>query len=179
MITLHIQSIDQQGQQRNFHCKVNRLEEALNALSAIALSDNHLLEAYIVENGHCTYLPLQAFDGEDLGKAVLELQAQWEKILAPGTPPAKSPSNLTPHERILIWVEQYETVLMGYDRDIARLETLMVQAHEQLKEGSSKDSLLRHYHTLATQQHRLRANAQARQHKYIKKLASLKLNCLE
>ena len=82
MIMLFVKALDAENQIRDFFCQIYELETGLGALSAIAVRGNKLIDAYIIEEGNKTRLPIQAFDSQDLIVPIQQLRSEWETILA-------------------------------------------------------------------------------------------------
>lgn len=77
--------LDQQGQQRNFLCQLERIEIGFDVLSTIVSLGSTLLEANLIEGGTVTPLPLDAFDGTSYVNAIENLEQEW--LLALTYPP--------------------------------------------------------------------------------------------
>lgn len=174
MLALHIKSVDYQQQLRSFHCQLNQLETVLDTLSLIAAAGNVLLEVYIIEDGHRTNLSPQAFDGEDLGKPIRDLEREWEAILSPLHPGSYPDPRLPTLELMLQRIDQYESRMAEYDSSITKLKQLFDEAQAWLNEGSRKDRLLIHYQTLIARHQTSIDKALAGRDKWLDKLSKLK-----
>lgn len=84
-IVFSITVLDQQGQQRNFLCQLERIEVGFDVLSSIVSQGSTLLEANLIEGGTVTPLPLDAFDGTSYVNAIQGLEQEW--LLALKLPP--------------------------------------------------------------------------------------------
>lgn len=174
MIALYVHSIDSQQQERRFDCRLNELETVLDTLSLIAAAGSTFLKIYLVEDNQRTNLSPQAFDGQNLTKPIRALQQQWETILTAPRPQPNPLSGPSPLEMMLDRIDQYETLMAEYDTSIAKIEKLMIQAHEWFADGSQKDQLLGHYHRIIHRHYQSLERAQVRRDQCLKKLAKLK-----
>lgn len=150
MLTLHIQAINKQQQLQDYQCVLNQLETALNTLNLIAAAGNVLLNVYILEEGHRTNLPTQAFDGHDMNAPIRALQTAWETLLTPTAQQSLVPNDQLLLELMLQRIDQFENQMAEYSDSIAKLETLLLQTETSLQDGPNKERLLLHYQTIIT-----------------------------
>ena len=68
-------------QRREFLCQLNTLETGFEFLSELVAQGYILLEAYLIEQGKFTSLPIEAFDGSPFQEPIEQLENQWTALL--------------------------------------------------------------------------------------------------
>ena len=113
---LRLVAIDQLGEERNFTCELEQLEDGFDLLNHIVAKGHTLLEASIVDHHQSTSLPVEVFEGVSFLAAMQELQQEWESLLIQPTPAL----SFTQQQRIQ-WLEQR---VQHFTRRIADIERL-------------------------------------------------------
>ena len=78
---LRLVAIDELGQERNFTCQLEQLEEGFDLLNHIVAQGHTLVKAFIVDQSQSTSLPVEVFEGVSFVGAMQELQQEWESVL--------------------------------------------------------------------------------------------------
>jgi len=79
---LFLTAIDQQGQWRDFSCRLTSLELAFDVVSLLAARGNTIIKAEVIHNNECTKLPVNAFDGTHFSAVIQQLESEWQLILS-------------------------------------------------------------------------------------------------
>lgn len=145
MLTLCIQAINTRQRIQEYRCVLNQFETALDTVHLIAAAGNVLLEVYILEEGHRTHLPPQAFDGTEVTQPIRVLQTVWETVLSQPVKPAQSLNGLRLLEQTLQRIDEFECRMAEYDDCITQFRSLLLQIGELLGEGPGKQRLLAQY----------------------------------
>lgn len=159
-----INTIDSQGQERDFNYQVDQLEAGLDVLSNLVAQGNTLVRVRLCEEGSSTTLPTEAFDDQPVSLALQELENQWHSLLE--EPVALNSFDVEPH---LNWawqlVEFYELRLTHYELMLTKLYWLLRDTHRSKLPTSIKAALAKKY-TLAMQGYeRILSNTRS-SHKY-------------
>jgi hypothetical protein len=146
-MVLFLTARDQNVQFRKFSCQLDKLEVAFEFLSDIVAKGSTLLQAYIVDEGKRTELPLTIFDGEPFLEAMQELEKEWQTLLHE---PAMSTSL---HETLLIPLiqhraRQFETKIASYQKLISRLEQLLGRTQKNFSAGPIKSRVISQYESM-------------------------------
>ncbi|NEU70493.1 hypothetical protein [Spirosoma agri] len=119
---LLIVTLDDQGHDRPFSCKVPQLEAAFEVLSAIAAAGDVVVSVDLLDNGQHIPLPAEAFDGEPIRPHIEKLEEDWKALLN------KPVSSHAIHQQILTnfsWRlrETYQTRISWLEQAIAQTES--------------------------------------------------------
>jgi hypothetical protein len=147
LMMLFLTSVDRENQYRPFSCQLNRLEVAFDFLSDIVGKGSTLKEAYIVDEGKRTDLPIAVFDGEPFLLAMQELEKDWQSLLNdPIISASTSAQQLTPlfQKR----VQQFETRIATYQQMIGRLEQLLHRTEENFSLGPMRAKVITQYESM-------------------------------
>lgn len=128
-MVLLLTAIDQKGQVREFTCHIPSLEVAFDILSRITATGDSLTQASILDQGHLTHLPIDAFDGSIFLAPIQDLESQWQAILD------ESPGSTAPNfPELLQWtrrqVQQYERHISTLENMISRFRQLRQRAED-------------------------------------------------
>ncbi|AKD53820.1 hypothetical protein [Spirosoma radiotolerans] len=78
---LYFTTVDSLGQTKEFSWWFTTLEFALDVLSHLSSTGRTIIYARLVDNGHHTDLPLDAFDGEIISSSIHQLEVEWQQVL--------------------------------------------------------------------------------------------------
>lgn len=146
-MVLFLTARDQNFQFRKFSCQLDKLEVAFEFLTDIVAKGSTLLEAYIIDEGKRTELPLPIFDGSPFLTAMQELEHEWQALLS-------EPELLTSVQDSLLIpliqqrARQYEKKIASYEKLIARLEQLLVRTQENFSAGPMKSRIISQYESM-------------------------------
>lgn len=146
-MVLFLTARDPNTQIRKFSCQLEKLEVAFEFLSDIVAKGSTLLQAYIVEEGKRTDLPLAIFDGAPFVEAMQELEKEWQTLLSE---PALSTSL---QETLLIPLiqqraRQFEAKIASYQKLISRLEQLLSRTQKNFSAGPIKSRVISQYESM-------------------------------
>jgi len=146
-MVLFLTARDQNVQIRKFSCQLDKLEVAFEFLSDIVAKGSTLLQAYIVDEGIRTELPLTTFDGEPFLEAMQELEKEWQTLL---NEPALSTSL---QETLLLPLiqqraRQFESKIASYQKLISRLEQLLGRTQKNFSAGPIKSRVISQYESM-------------------------------
>lgn len=146
-MVLFLTARDQNFQIRKFSCQLDKLEIAFEFLSDIVAKGSTLLQAYIIDEGKRTELPLPIFDGGPFMVAMQELENEWQTLL-------NEPALSTPSQKSLLVpliqqrAQQYETKIASYEKLIKRLKQLLVRTQENFSTGPIKSQVISQYEAM-------------------------------
>lgn len=144
---LYLTSIDHKSQDREFYCQLDTLEVAFDFLSDIVAKGSTLSQAYILDDGQRTDLPIAVFDGEPFLAAMQELEKDWQSLLT--VPATLSLAN--GDELILLIqqrVKQFEMKIANYQKMIDRLEHLLQRTQKNFSSGPLKSKVISQYESM-------------------------------
>lgn len=79
---LHLTALDAHHTQREFSCILTSMEANFDFLNCIVAQGHTLLSAHLMEGSNRTELPVIAFDGLPISKAIQALEHEWQAILS-------------------------------------------------------------------------------------------------
>lgn len=144
---LFLTARDQHRQIRKFSCQLDKLEVAFEFLTDIVAKGSTLLDAYIIDEGKRTELPLRVFDGGQFLTAMQELERDWQTLLnEPVLSTSVQESLLIP--LIQRRARQYEKKIASYKKLISHLEQLLVRAQGNFATGPMKSRIISQYKSM-------------------------------
>ncbi|GAB2526612.1 hypothetical protein [Spirosoma aerophilum] len=78
---LQLKTIDPEKGLRVFSCWLLSLEQTFDFLSELSGEGTQLIEAKLIDKGHCLPLPTEAFDGAPLSGSIRQLEREWQHVL--------------------------------------------------------------------------------------------------
>lgn len=78
---LLLMAIDQEGEVRNFSCRLPDVNSGFDLLTSIAILGHTLVKARLLEESSWTWLPPEAFDEDPVLPVIKELEKEWQRIL--------------------------------------------------------------------------------------------------
>ncbi|GAB3797340.1 hypothetical protein GCM10028819_16340 [Spirosoma humi] len=149
-MVLFLTARDQNAQIRKFSCQLNKLEVAFEFLSDIVAKGSTLLQAYVMDEGDRTELPLAIFNGEPFIETMQELEKEWQTLLSePALPASILATLLIP--LIQQRARQIEAKIASYQKLIYRLEQLLSRAQKNFSPGPIKSRVISQYESLINQ----------------------------
>ncbi len=125
-MTLFLTAIDQQGQNRQFSCHLDKLENGLDFLSSLVAKGETLVKASIIDDGQTIDLPIAAFDGVPYSAFIGELETEWEVILKKPLLTSLAGREIAEHNQALL--AQCETKIAQLELLITRIDELRQRA---------------------------------------------------
>ncbi|ADB37243.1 hypothetical protein [Spirosoma linguale] len=80
-MVLRFTTVDILGNDREYAWWFSTMEYALDVLSSLCASGKYISKAELIDQGHHTTLPVEAFDGSSLSMPIQELENQWLELL--------------------------------------------------------------------------------------------------
>ena len=81
-----LSTLDQHGETREFHYQLSALEIGFDVLNAIAARGGVLTKAVVFDEAYAIELPIDAFDGQPVSRAIIALEQEWRQLLEPFNP---------------------------------------------------------------------------------------------
>jgi hypothetical protein len=159
---LQVKIIDIQNEFRVFSCWLNSLEKTFDFLSQLSGEGAQLMEANLIDRGHCLPLPTEAFDGSVLSVPIQQLEREWQQQL--GLPSL----DWSLHYQ---WcISRLKQRLEGHHAYTGRLKQALESTHanhlrvqESSYSASTRSRLSHRYENLLDQYERLLIQAQVRE----------------
>ncbi|GAB3281781.1 hypothetical protein GCM10027347_57630 [Larkinella harenae] len=143
-IFLAITSLDNQQQSRDFLGQVNDLEMAFEFLNKLVRQGNLPIRALVIEQGICTQLPVEVFDGQSWSANLQQLQSEWETLLKHSLPRPQLQS-----EASFDWFIRLLTLRLQqvehFRALIQQMQQLIKTTQKGLAASPSKKRLLQHH----------------------------------
>ncbi len=168
-------SIDTNYQLREYCWWFTNLETICDVLNSVVAKGSQLIKAELIDQGHRTYLPVDAFDGNLWSGQIKELEQEWQQILS--TP---AHCRYTCNQHLIGYAQQqiktHEDRIVQLEQAIKALE----QQRQRVQEGIFSEpgrSILINRNELAIQQYQQHlAIAQANQQTIVNQLRYLNNN---
>ena len=144
-------SLDPNYRLREYSWWFTNLETICDVLNSVVAKGSQLIRAELVDQGHCTQLPVNAFDGNACSGEIKQLEQEWQQALSV---PASLSCDTNQH---LIGVAQQQA--RTHESRIAQLEQaikLLELQRQQFQDsifGEPGRSILMNINELAIQEH--------------------------